>query len=64
MDNLTIKAAGVPNHPETLAKGDQIHVPSYHPAPQPKSMTMYWSLIAGITLVLVLGCVVWGRKRA
>ncbi|QDV16991.1 hypothetical protein Pan153_16250 [Gimesia panareensis] len=61
--DLTIKAAGFPNHPDTLARGEQLHVPTYHPAPQPEAFSLYWSLAAGIALVLVIGGVVWVRKR-
>ncbi|MFI4851381.1 MAG: DUF1583 domain-containing protein [Gimesia chilikensis] len=61
--DLSIKATGFPNHPDSLAKGKQLHVPSYHPAPQPESFSLYWSLAAGIGLVVVIGGVIWVRKR-
>lgn len=61
--DLTIKADGFPNHPDSLAAGKQLHVPSYQPAPRPESLSIYWSLAAGVGLLLVLGGVVWVRKR-
>jgi hypothetical protein len=61
--DLTIKADGFHHHPDSLSRGKQLHVPSYHSAPQPESYSLYWSLAAGVGLILVLGGVVWGRKR-
>lgn len=62
--DLFIKAASFPNHPDSLAKGERQHVPHYQPAPQPESISLYWSLLAGIGLLLVLGTAVWVKKRA
>ncbi|WP_339732206.1 DUF1583 domain-containing protein [uncultured Gimesia sp.] len=62
--DLFIKAASFPNHPDSLAKGERQHVPHYQPAPQPESISLYWSLLAGIGLLLVLGVAVWVKKRA
>ena len=61
---LTLKAESFPNHPDSQAKGAQYHVPSYHPAPQPTSLSLYWSLLAGGALLLLLGTVVWVKKRS
>ncbi|MCH9724652.1 MAG: DUF1583 domain-containing protein [Planctomycetes bacterium] len=61
---LTLKAESFPNHPDSQAKGVQYHVPSYHPAPQPESISLYWSLLAGSVLILLLGTVMWVKKRS
>ncbi|QDT98296.1 DUF1583 domain-containing protein [Gimesia aquarii] len=61
--DLSIKAEAFPNHPESQAKGERYHVPSYNPAPQPEQISIYWSLIAGIVLIILLGTVVWVKKR-
>lgn len=62
--DLSIQAESFPNHPDSLAKGERQHVPRYQPAPQPESISLYWSLLAGIGLLLVLGTAVWVKKRA
>ncbi|WP_198000454.1 DUF1583 domain-containing protein [Gimesia alba] len=61
--DLFLKAASFPNHPDSLAKGERQHVPRYQPAPQPESISLYWSVLGGVGLLLVLGTVVWGKKR-
>lgn len=61
--DLTIKAASYPNHPDTLARGESQHVPRYQPAPKPESFSLYWSLSAGIGLLLLMGTVLWVKKR-
>ncbi|MCA9014771.1 MAG: DUF1583 domain-containing protein [Planctomycetaceae bacterium] len=62
--DLSIKAESFPNHPDTLAKGERQHVPRYQPAPQPEPISLFWSLLAGIGLLLVVGTVVWVKRRA
>ncbi len=62
--DLTLKAEAFPNHPDSQAKGVQYHVPTYHPAPQPEPISLLWSLVAGVTLLLLLGTVIWVKKRA
>lgn len=61
---LTLKAESFPNHPDSQDKGEQYHVPSYHPAPQPESLSLYWSLLAGSVLLLLLGAIIWVKKRS
>jgi len=62
--DLTLKAESFPNHPESQTRGEQYHVPSYNPAPQPKQISLVWSLMAGSILLLLLGAVIWLKKRA
>lgn len=62
--DLTLKAESFPNHPESQTRGEQYHVPSYHPAPQPQQISLVWSLMAGSILLLLLGVVIWFKKRA
>lgn len=62
--DLIVKAEAFPNHPESQAKGERYHVPSYNPAPQPEQISLYWSVVAGIALIILLGIAVWSKKRA
>jgi len=61
---FTLKAESFPNHPDSQAKGVQYHVPSYHPALQPEPISLYWSLLAGSVLLILLVTVVWVKKRS
>ncbi|WP_417387608.1 DUF1583 domain-containing protein [Gimesia sp.] len=61
---LSITAEAFPNHPDTLALGERQHVPTYQTAPQPHSLSLIWSLVAGIVLLCILLAVYLIRKRA
>ncbi|HAH48630.1 DUF1583 domain-containing protein [Gimesia sp.] len=62
--DLSITAESFPNHPDSLAVGERQHIPTYQAAPQPQSISLIWSLVAGIALLCILLAVYVVRKRA
>lgn len=60
--DITIRAEELRDRPETLAKKERRHSPTYAPAPKPERLPLWWSLASGFAIILLVSVVFWYRR--